>query len=92
MPEQIIAWMGGLTLGLLVAAFLLLAKVAAATARVDRKLDALLRHSGVDLVGLANTEVQALLKAGRKIDAIKAYRDLTGAGLAEAKAAVERMG
>jgi hypothetical protein len=33
--------------------------------------------------------IEAALRQGRKIDAIKLYRQCTGAGLAEAKAAVE---
>ena len=36
-------------------------------------------------------EVLGLLQAGRKIEAIKVYREATGAGLAEAKNAVEAM-
>jgi ribosomal protein L7/L12 len=32
------------------------------------------------------------VRDGRKIQAIKAYREITGAGLKEAKEAVERMG
>ena len=36
-------------------------------------------------------EVRALLKAGNKIAAVKEYRQITGVGLAEAKAAVESM-
>lgn len=40
---------------------------------------------------MVNTQVMALLKKGNKIEAIKLYRDLTNAGLAEAKQAVERM-
>lgn len=36
-------------------------------------------------------EVRALVAAGRKIEAIKRMRELTGLGLAEAKMAVERM-
>ena len=34
-------------------------------------------------------EIQDLLSAGRKIEAVKRYREETGAGLAEAKSAVE---
>lgn len=37
-------------------------------------------------------ELRALLAEGRKIDAIKRYREATGAGLAEAKQAVEALG
>ena len=36
-------------------------------------------------------EIKAELLRGRKIEAIKLYRRSTGAGLAEAKAAVERL-
>ena len=36
-------------------------------------------------------EIVSLLQAGKKINAIKAYRAATGAALPEAKAAVERM-
>ena len=88
--ETVVAWFVGFALGFAVIA--ILTKVAAGVARTERKVDALVRHSGVDMVNLANQEVESLVKAGRKIDAIKAYRDLTGASLAEAKAAVERMG
>ncbi|MBZ0166816.1 MAG: ribosomal protein L7/L12 [Candidatus Omnitrophica bacterium] len=37
----------------------------------------------------ADEEVRALMKEGRKIAAIKRYREIHGVGLAEAKAAVE---
>jgi ribosomal protein L7/L12 len=39
--------------------------------------------------GVLHDEVKRLAEAGEKIRAIKLYRDLTGAGLAEAKQAVE---
>ena len=39
----------------------------------------------------ARADIEELLARGRTIDAIKRYRDDTGAGLAEAKAAVEGM-
>ena len=38
-----------------------------------------------------NDEVRAHLAAGRKIQAIKAYREQTGAGLKDAKDAVEAL-
>jgi ribosomal protein L7/L12 len=38
-----------------------------------------------------SAQVLALLNAGKKIDAIRVYRTETGAGLAEAKAAVEAL-
>ena len=37
------------------------------------------------------TEIEAALRQGQKIQAIKLYRECTGAGLAEAKAAVEKL-
>jgi hypothetical protein len=37
------------------------------------------------------SEVRECIKAGNKIAAIKIYREITGLGLAEAKAAVEAM-
>ncbi|MFC6061625.1 ribosomal protein L7/L12 [Streptomyces ochraceiscleroticus] len=55
----------------------------------ERRLDLLLAHHGIadDRPELA--EVDDLLRRDRKIEAIKRYRQLTGAGLAEAKEAVE---
>ncbi len=38
-----------------------------------------------------DAELQALVAAGRKIEAIKRYRELTGVGLKEAKDAVEAL-
>jgi ribosomal protein L7/L12 len=60
--------------------------------RVERKLNALLRHSGIDAAegSPLSDRVKALADdPARKIEAIKVYREETGAGLAEAKAAVE---
>ena len=39
-----------------------------------------------------DAEVLALARAGNTLEAIKRYRELTGVGLAEAKAAVDQMG
>ena len=60
--------------------------------RLERKLNLLLRHHGVDsLQGLALSDrVKEIANdPARKIQAIKAYRDETGVGLKEAKDAVE---
>lgn len=62
--------------------------------RVEGKLDLLLRHLDVSQPGLdvaIDQDVLALARAGRKIEAIKRYREITGVGLKEAKDAVERM-
>lgn len=66
-------------------------------ARLDRKVDLILRELGLEyeereedsFPGL--DEVQDLLRQGRKIHAIKVYRQKTGAGLKEARDAVERI-
>ena len=59
--------------------------------RLEKKVDRLLEHAGLlnekkheDLPG-----VWEALQRGEKIQAIKCYREATGAGLAEAKADVE---
>lgn len=60
-------------------------------ARVERKLDLILGHLGVQQDDPELERVVALVRDGQKIQAIKAYREVTGAGLKEAKDAVERM-
>jgi len=59
--------------------------------RMDGKLDAMLKHSGIRFDPLDGLPAEALaaLRQGRKIDAIKHYRQATGAGLAEAKDVIE---
>ena len=92
MPEMIAAWMSGFSLGLLFVAFWMIAKASAAVARVERKLNALLRHHGVDpmqVLPLSERVKQLANDPSRKIEAIRVHREETGAGLAEAKEAVE---
>jgi hypothetical protein len=60
--------------------------------RIERKLNALLRHHGVDPtqgLPLSDRVKQLASDPSQKINAIKAYREETGAGLKEAKDAVE---
>ncbi|HEV2947777.1 MAG TPA: ribosomal protein L7/L12 [Gemmataceae bacterium] len=60
--------------------------------RLERKLNALLRHHGIDLTqgpALSDRVKQLAADPKRKIEAIKAYREETGVGLAEAKEAIE---
>lgn len=45
----------------------------------------------VDTAAGSEDEIRSLLANGRKIDAIKLYRELHGVGLKEAKESVERM-
>ncbi|MEU6403859.1 ribosomal protein L7/L12 [Streptomyces sp. NPDC046985] len=60
-------------------------------ARVEGKLDLILDHLGLREDEPWRDEVVELVRAGRKIEAIKVYRKATGAGLPEAKDAVERI-
>jgi ribosomal protein L7/L12 len=68
--------------------------------RLERKVDLVMQHLGVAQPGpdvgggpdiAIDQDVVALARAGRKIEAIKRYRELTGVGLKEAKDAVERI-
>jgi len=65
------------------------------TRRLDRledKVDLLLKQAGLEEPPAPRQdEVAALARAGKKIEAIKVYREATGAGLLEAKEAVERL-
>lgn len=60
-------------------------------ARVEAKLDALMAHAGLtfDPFRGAAPEVRAALAEGDRILAIKRYREASGAGLREAKEAVD---
>ncbi|MEV8308882.1 ribosomal protein L7/L12 [Streptomyces flavidovirens] len=60
-------------------------------ARLERKVDLVMEHLGVRDFDPALDQVGDLLRDGKKIQAIKLYRDITGAELVEAKSAVERM-
>ncbi|MFF4347316.1 ribosomal protein L7/L12 [Streptomyces sp. NPDC001530] len=60
-------------------------------ARVEHKLDLILDHLGLHQDDPQLPQVAALLRDGKKIQAIKAYREATGADLKEAKEAVDRM-
>jgi ribosomal protein L7/L12 len=71
--------------------------------RLERQVQYLLRYLGVDpemaaadysssgsgLSPAASPEIVALLQAGKPIQAIKAYRTMTGVGLKEAKDAID---
>lgn len=57
--------------------------------RIERKLDALLEHLGIEMPRDGMDDIRAMIAAGEKIEAIKAYRERTGVDLAAAKAAVD---
>ncbi|QYN38101.1 hypothetical protein K1T35_13215 [Pseudonocardia sp. DSM 110487] len=61
-------------------------------ALVERKLDAVLDHLGVEVPEPHMEQVEVLLGQGKTIQAIKAYREATGADLREAKETVDRLG
>lgn len=58
---------------------------------IDRKLRAIMEHLGVPGPAPELVEVVSHLEQGNKIQAIKVYREKTGAGLAQAKSEVEAL-
>jgi ribosomal protein L7/L12 len=61
-------------------------------ARIDRKLNLILEEMNIsfdEVAGMSNRVKDLARDPSRKIEAIKAYREETGTGLAEAKRAVE---
>ena len=84
-------WLTLAVLGVVVVLAIVQGRAEDQVGRVERKLDLLLKHSQIDLIAIADREAAWLVRAGSKIEAIRVYRELTGAGLAEAKAAVERL-
>ena len=59
--------------------------------RRERKLDLILTPLGLAPKEDANLQIVELMKAGRKIEAIKLYREQTGVGLKDAKDYVESL-
>jgi ribosomal protein L7/L12 len=61
--------------------------------RLDAKVDALLKHAGVQFDEFHNVpaDVREALEQGETILAIKRFRQATGAGLKEAKAFVDEV-
>ncbi|GIW95548.1 MAG: hypothetical protein KatS3mg110_3589 [Pirellulaceae bacterium] len=57
--------------------------------RQERKLDAILKHLDIDWQSEVDPEVLELIRQGRKIEAVKAYKQSTGVALKEALAYVE---
>lgn len=60
-------------------------------ARLERNLDLVMRHLGIEEPDTNVDPVLKILAAGNKIALIKIYREQTGAGLKDAKDAVEAM-
>ena len=57
--------------------------------RLERKVDQVLRNLGVAFEDKAAEMVRPLLLAGKKIEAIKEYRRITGGDLKDAKETVD---
>jgi ribosomal protein L7/L12 len=58
--------------------------------RVERKLDLLLKHFDIEEQGYSSDDIVNLALSGRKLEAMRVYRDLhPNAGLMEAKRVVE---
>lgn len=66
-------------------------RATARIATIERKLDAVMAHLGVAAPAPEEPEVVRLLELGKRIEAIKVYRERTGLGLAEAKGAVDEI-
>ncbi|WP_093799636.1 hypothetical protein [Streptomyces sp. Wb2n-11] len=60
-------------------------------ARLEQKIDRVMEHLGIHESDPAMDQVAALAREGKKIQAVKLYRDITGADLLEAKNAVDRL-
>ncbi|AXI87292.1 hypothetical protein SAM9427_16630 [Streptomyces sp. ETH9427] len=60
-------------------------------ARVERKIDAVMRHLNLEEEVPRKDEILTLVRDGKQVQAIKLYREATGAGLVEAKQAVDAM-
>ena len=59
--------------------------------RLEEKLDLIMHSLGLDPNLGVDEKIVELMKAGQKIEAIKLYREQTGAGLKEAKDYVEKL-
>ena len=64
-------------------------RTAARLAAIERNLDAVVAHLGITVRERELPEVLRLIFADRRVAAIRAYQDETGAGLLEARNAVD---
>jgi ribosomal protein L7/L12 len=64
-------------------------------AELEDRLKFIYRHLNIEFLEnnsdpVSSPQIQAALRGGDKIAAIKIYREITGVGLAEAKQAIDR--
>ena len=64
--------------------------IANSLSRVERKLNLIMDHLGLDYRGVPD-HVLALLRAGRRLDAITLYQKETGLDLKQAKEVIDRL-
>jgi ribosomal protein L7/L12 len=64
-------------------------RAAARLTAIERKLDAVVAHLGIAVPDQELPDVVRLVREDRRIEAIRAYRQETGASLLEAKNAVD---
>lgn len=83
--DMALRWLGGVVV--LLAAVLLLALVARASRRRARVVAPVVVPQPKPTL----EDVRSLARVGRKLDAIRLFRELTGQGLVEARAAVEQL-
>ena len=91
MYDNMLGAMIGVTFGLCLGILITLARTHASVSRIEGRLNALLKHSGIDANAFAIEQAIDLMRAGKKIEAIKSLREFTGCGLAEAKQKVETL-
>ncbi|MBU6414271.1 MAG: hypothetical protein KGS45_12460 [Planctomycetes bacterium] len=60
-------------------------------ARIERKLDAIMQRLQIEVPDDGLDDLRELVKLNRKIEAIKVYRERTGATLADAKAMIDSL-
>jgi hypothetical protein len=89
MTDTLIILYGSMMVPVAIFVLILVSHLAATIARIDRRLDLLVRHAGIDIWEVAMREAQTLLRAGRKVEAVKRYREYLGVSLADAKRAIE---
>jgi hypothetical protein len=94
--ENATFWFAMLTLGLVAGMYFQnidIQKRLAAISRLEAKLDLLLKNAGLNYDPYADLPPAVIdaLRMGEKIQAIKHYRQATGAGLKEAKEFIEEV-
>ncbi|MEU4684392.1 hypothetical protein [Streptomyces xinghaiensis] len=61
-------------------------------ARIERKVDLVMERLGIEEADPGLDRIRALVRDGKRVEAVKAYRRHTGAGLKEAVDEVDRLG